>query len=207
MVFILNVFSSSNTMLLHIYISFSTKLFIIQLQKGVSLMKKKILILLLILIIPSITIITLSKQLRTVAVTRVMDATFSCPNTELFDPETISFIGIDAAPSSDSDLRKNATIQKWEEKVGVFFTEEGFENFINRNEYDRYHVYAYFNDVTITIGKIKLLKNNTQYNCTIYLTLVDDNGIKKEAAVTCNITFQGLKIQDIKNINDSELWN
>lgn len=139
-------------------------------------------------------------------ITQVMEAIFSCPDSELFDPETINEIGIGTTADKDAAEKKTKETEKWKKTVGDFFTEEGFQELIDSDLNVRYHRWAYMNHFVTEVNQVQVEAGNEAYRCTVDLTVTGEDGSKQKAEITGKVTLSDGKIQSIEEIEDGMLW-
>ncbi len=139
-------------------------------------------------------------------ITQVMEAIFTCPDSELFDPETISVIGVGTTADKDAAEKKTKETEKWRKAVGDLFTEEGFQELIDSDLNVRYHRWVYMNHFVTEVDQVQVEAEDEAYRCMLDLTVIGEDGKKRKAEVTCEVTLNDGKIQSIGEIEDGMLW-
>ena len=141
----------------------------------------------------------------------VLEAMFTCPNEELFDPDSISTIGVgteNALGPEEIQALNESISQAWESKFASSFTEDGFDTFITSGNNILYHAMAAVSGSSIQVDSIETAESPGDQSPSVYtLSLsVDADGQTQQAVVDCSVTFDDeAKISDLSITGDQSL--
>ena len=141
----------------------------------------------------------------------VLTAMFTCPNEELFDPASLTTIGIGTedktALPATPDAKPDIT-EKWQEQFSSCFTEKGFASFIETGYHTKFHVLAYIAKASIDLEKTDIEEENDFSVYTLSLKVQLPEQEEKDVAVQCRAKFDNnSKIEELTVIDDSELYS
>lgn len=174
--------------------------------------KKKIIISFLLICLAVLSVSCGKKSDAPVPEEAVLKAMFSCPNEELFHPDSISVIGLGVEPDErrselQAELRAENE-ENWLKAVGSYFTENGFDRFMASGPSIYYHAMAAFSGCRIEVNSIETEKEDEGKSlCTVSLTLIDTDGKKTEVSAVCRVSFEqdSGKLQSVEVADDKEL--
>ena len=94
---------------------------------------------------------------------QIIYAMMSCPNSELYEPSSVSVIGEnteDQAGSEDDYNISGKMYQNWEKKIGECFSEQGLQDFLTTGPAFNYFIEADQRNVEIKVKDMELLERS-----------------------------------------------
>lgn len=179
--------------------------------KKTVMQKKKICYYLFFLIMLSLSACTDHKKSLREPDKEILEAIFNCPNNEFFHSDALTIIGIDVENVKDINEiseKKAIEIEIWKREFASYFTENGFQSFIDSGTNIHFHTIAFISECTTEVEKIEKTKESeNQTNYTVYLKVKSFEQAEIVVAVYCCIKFKDDRIEEIKVTDDTQLYS
>ena len=121
----------------------------------------------------------------------VVQAIFDCPDYSLYTPNpNIIGEGVENPTRYDPE-DVEAETERWRDRVGVYFTNHGFEEFISGGQHTLYHAFAVSQNIEIRVQSISadpVVGGSQQF--TVEVLIVDAEGNSETCQVGCQVVYK-----------------